>query len=205
MNADSRPGERRGRRVSCTVALAVAGALAAVTLGAGTMGDLFRSGDDGHSNDGAAQPPAATGGPSPSGTPRSEESPPAGSGAVGTLPKAFTGTWKGPVTERSGLPHGNVTAVFTEGKKGQDVVRLTYALEVLGTKVVCRSIGRLVSGEATAIEVRERTDPDGTDATLCTGGESDLDFTLTSGSTLLYRSHEDAAGTPKGVLTRSGG
>ncbi|WP_405389246.1 serine/threonine protein kinase [Streptomyces sp. NBC_01102] len=206
MNADSRPGERRGRRVSCTVALAVAGALAAVTLGAGTMGDLFRSGDDDtHSNDGAAQPPAATGGPSPSATPRPEESPPAGSGAVSTLPKAFTGTWKGPVTERGGLPHGDVTAVFTEGKKGQDVVRLTYALEVLGTKVVCKSIGRLVSGEATAIEVRERTDPDSTDATLCTGSESDLDFTLTSGSTLLYQSHEDAAGTPKGVLTRSGG
>lgn len=58
MNADARPGERRGRRVSCTVALAVAGALAAVTLGAGTIGDLFRSGDadDRHSSDGAAQP-----------------------------------------------------------------------------------------------------------------------------------------------------
>ncbi|MFE8005484.1 serine/threonine-protein kinase [Streptomyces sp. NPDC057418] len=206
MNADSRPGEQRGRRVSCTVALAVAGALAAVTLGSGTLEGLFRSGGDGHSNDGAAQPPAATHSAGPSGTPRPEQSPPAGSGSVSTLPKAFTGTWKGPATERSGLPHGNVTAVFTEGRKGQDVVRLTYALEVLGTKVVCRSVGRLVSGTPTVLKVRERADPDSRDgAALCTGGESDLDFTLTSGSTLLYRSHEEAAGTPKGVLTRSGG
>ncbi|MFH9468238.1 serine/threonine-protein kinase [Streptomyces clavifer] len=207
MNADARPGERRGRRVSCTVALAVAGALAAVTLGAGTIGDLFRSdgADDRHSSDGAAQPPSATRGASPSGTAGPEESPPADGGPVSALPKAFAGTWKGPATERSGLPHGTVTAVFTEARKGQDVVRLTYTLEVLGTSVVCKSVGRLVSGTPTALKVRERADPANADTTLCTDSESDLDFTLTSASTVLYRSHEEAAGTPKGVLTRSGG
>ncbi|MFF3299199.1 serine/threonine-protein kinase [Streptomyces sp. NPDC002908] len=201
---DSGPGSgpHRGRRVSCTVALAVAGALAVVTVGSVTMGDLFDSGGGkGHNND-AAQPPAATGPEDPAGT--TPPGTPAASAPVSALPKAFAGTWKGSATERSGAPHGTVTAVFTEGRKGEDVVRLSYRFDALGTSVVCKSIGKLVSGTATALEVRERVDPDARGGALCTGGEADLDFSLTSAGTLLYESHEEAAGTPKGTLTRSG-
>ncbi|MFF1461497.1 serine/threonine-protein kinase [Streptomyces sp. NPDC058330] len=192
-------GERRGRRISCTVALAVAGALAAVTVGATMLGDLFPGGDDDdrHGNEGAA-PPAATGSEAP-GPSASAAAP------VKALPDAFVGTWKGSATERSGLPHGTVTAVFTEGARGEDVVRLTHRLDVLGTSVVCKGIGTLVSGTATGLRIRERTDPENADGALCTGGDADLDFTLTSRTTLRYESHEEAAGTPKGTLTRSGG
>ncbi|MFF5895338.1 serine/threonine-protein kinase [Streptomyces argenteolus] len=202
MDSGPRSGPGRGRRVSCTVALAVAGALAAVTVGLATTGDLFGGGGKDHGND-AAQPPAATGSKEPGdGTPPGT---PAASAPVGALPKAFAGTWKGPATERSGAPHGTVTAVFTEGRKGEDVVRLSYRFEALGTSVVCKGIGKLVSGTATELKIRERVDPDARGGALCTGGEADLDFTLTSGGTLLYESHEEAAGTPKGTLTRSGG
>lgn len=201
---DSGPGSgtRRGRRVSCTVALAVAGALAVVTFGAVTMGDLFGSGGgNGRGND-AAQPPASSGPKDPAGT--TPPGTPAASAPVSALPKAFAGTWKGPATERSGAPHGTVTAVFTEGRKGEDVVRLSYRFDALGTSVVCKGIGKLVTGTATELRIRERVDPDARGGALCTGGEADLDFTLTSGGTLLYESHEEAAGTPKGTLTRSG-
>ncbi|WP_406146755.1 serine/threonine-protein kinase [Streptomyces sp. NBC_01012] len=200
LDTGPQPGARRGRRISCTVALAVAGALAVVTLGAATMGDLFRSDDDSHGSD-AAKPPAASG----SGTPTDSASEaPAASAPVSALPEEFAGTWKGPATERSGLPHGTVTAVFTEGAKGDDVVRLTHRLDVLGTSVVCKGIGKLTSGTAKEVKIRERTDPDHTDDSLCTGGDADLVFTLTSAGTLRYQSHEEAAGNPKGTLSRSG-
>lgn len=200
LSADSQPGARRGRRVSCTVALAVAGALAAVTLGTGMLQDLLPGGDADSHNDGAAKPPAATDSQSPGTT--APEPTASDGGPVSTLPKAFVGTWQGPTTERSGLPHGTVTAVFTEGKKGEDVVRLAHRLDVLGTTVECKGIGRLVSGTATEVKIRERTDPDNADSALCTGGDADLVFTRTGG-TLGYRSDEEAAGTPKGTLTRS--
>ncbi|MFJ8749635.1 serine/threonine-protein kinase [Streptomyces sp. NPDC102441] len=204
MDTGPQPGTRRGRRVSCTVALAVAGALAVVTVGAATLGDLFTGtgGNNDHGNDAAQQPPSTGQSEKPTGA---ASKPPAATAPVGALPKAFAGTWKGSATERSGAPHGTVTAVFVEGKKSEEVVRLTYRFDALGTTVVCKGIGTLVSGTATELKIRERADPDARTGTLCTGGEADLVFTLTSDDTLRYESHEEAAGTPKGTLSRSGG
>ncbi|MEU9061516.1 serine/threonine-protein kinase [Streptomyces sp. NPDC048430] len=196
------PGARRGRRVSCTVALAVAGALAVVTVGVAMLGDLFPGGgSNDHGNDGA-EPPAS--GQSQKPTDAASKTP-APSAPVSALPKAFAGTWKGSATERSGAPHGTVTAVFVEGKKSEEVVRLSYRFDALGTTVVCKGIGTLVSGTATELKIRERADPDARTGALCTGGEADLVFTLTSEDTLRYESHEEAAGNPKGTLSRSGG
>ncbi|MEU0135193.1 serine/threonine-protein kinase [Streptomyces sp. NPDC006296] len=208
VDAGPEPGTRRGRRVSCTVALAVAGALAAVTVGAGTLGDLFTGDDDGGqgSTHDAAKPPATTGPQDPPGSGQSSGSAaPSGSAPVSAVPKEFAGTWKGSATERSGAPHGTVTAVFVEGRKGEEVVRLSYRFDALGTTVVCKGVGTLVSGTATSLKIRERADPDARTGAACTGGAADLDFTLTSGGTLRYESHEEAAGTPTGTLTRSDG
>ncbi|MFC9246633.1 serine/threonine-protein kinase [Streptomyces sp. NPDC057136] len=196
VNADSRPGARRGRRVSCTVALAVAGALAAVTVGSGVLSGLLPDSDDTKKHENAATPPS----PSRSGKP----SPGATAGQVGALPKAFTGTWKGPVTERSGAPHGTLTAVFTQGRKGSDVARMKVSLTVLGTTVTCHSIGELSSATERVVKIRERLDPDKASSTgLCTGDAADLTFTLTPEGTLVYQSYEEGAGKPHGTLTRS--
>ncbi|MFE1960654.1 serine/threonine-protein kinase [Streptomyces sp. NPDC059479] len=202
---------RRGRRVSCTVALTVAGALAAVLVGSAFLFKLLpgNGSDDnnsasppGSSSDvSTSQPPAdsSTGSAPPTSEDPSSDAPK----PVTEVPAAFIGTWKGPTTERSGATHGDATAVISKGAKGDDVVRMTYTISVLGMDTECRSIGRFVSGTAGQLRVTERTDEDnaGTQG-LCTGAEAGLTFTLKDDGTVLYESDEAAAGTPKGTLTK---
>ncbi|MGA6171600.1 protein kinase domain-containing protein [Streptomyces sp. NPDC012600] len=195
-------GARRSRRVSCTVALAVAGSFAVVALGSGLLDGLFpglggdadrRKGDDI-----AATPPSATA--------PSEDPADAGEDPPGEVPKAFVGTWEGPLTEKTtGHPHGTLTAVFSEGGKGAQVVRMSNTISQLGITVTCNSVGTLTSGTAKELRVRERTDPDRPSTPgFCTTTEADLVFRLTDDGTLGYRSQERGAGLPYGNLTRSG-
>lgn len=204
MSADSRPGEHRGRRLSCTVALAVAGALAAVTVGSAFLFDLMPGGRDHDTADrDAATPPAATASaepPAPTGSPTGAPE------RVAGVPKSFVGTWKGPVTEKtSGQPHGTLTAVFKEGKKGADVVRMTTTISSLGVEVSCHSVASLTSGTGKELTLRERADPDRpSTAGLCTTTTTDVHFTRATDGTLRFRSDERGAGLPYGTLTRSG-
>ncbi|MFG2772068.1 protein kinase [Streptomyces sp. NPDC048350] len=206
-----------GRRVSCTVALAVAGALAAVTLGAGYLFDLMpggrRGADAGRTGGSTASPGTASPGTEspPAGTEPTDKTPTTGptpttapTPAAGSVPAAFLGTWTGPTTERNGSPHGALTAVVTKGGTGEDVVRTTHTISLLGTTVQCHGIGRLTAATATELRVADRTDPDrpGT-AGLCTTGESSFTLTLAADGTLAYRSHEEAAGRPSGTLRKS--
>ncbi len=190
----------------------MAGALAVVTLGTGLLDGLFPDGDADRGNDTAAKPSSSTtapgeptptdsGKPSPTGSDGASEAP------LAALPKAYAGTWKGPVTERtSGQPHGTLTAVFTEGKLGEQVVRMSTTISQLGITVTCNSVGTLSSGTAKELDVHETTDPDRPSTPgLCTASEADLVFRLNDDGTLYYRSKERAAGLPYGTLTRSGG
>ncbi|MFI6059006.1 serine/threonine-protein kinase [Streptomyces sp. NPDC051286] len=196
-------GRNRGRRLSCTVALAVAGALAAVTVGGALLLDLLPGvGGSDAEHGGVAQPPAASSGASPNPADEGYD----GAGQVTALPKTFVGTWTGPLTEKTtGQPHGTLTAVFTEGKKGTDVVRMNTTFSALGVTVSCNSIAKLSSGTAEELTLRERADPDrpGT-AGLCTQTTTDVTFTLTGDGTLRFRSEERGAGLPYGTLARSG-
>jgi serine/threonine protein kinase len=206
VGADSGPGptdRNRGRRLSCTVALAVAGALAAVTVGSALLFDLLPgSGGSDAEHGGVAQPPATSSSASPNPADEGYD----GAGQVTALPKTFVGTWKGPLTEKTtGQPHGTLTAVFTEGKKGTDVVRMNTTFSTLGVTVSCNSIAKLSSGAAEELTLRERADPDrpGT-AGLCTDTTTDVTFTLAEDGTLRFRSEERGAGLPYGTLARSG-
>lgn len=218
MSADTGQGERGGRRLSCTVALAVAGALAAVTVGSAFVFDLMPGGRDadtaGHGD--SAQTPSAT---SPGdtgdtggtgGTSSAEPSAPGGSatrspgGQVAAVPAAFLGTWRGPLTEKTtGAPHGTLTAVFEKGGKGADVVHMTTTITALGVEVSCYSVATLTSGTDTELRLRERADPEraGT-AGLCTTTTTDVHFTRTEDGALRFRSDERGAGLPYGTLTR---
>ncbi|QHY97465.1 Serine/threonine-protein kinase AfsK [Streptomyces sp. S4.7] len=185
------PG-RRG--VSCTVALAVAGALAAVTLGGTLLIDQF---SDNKTSDSADQGPAATG-PSASATRD------AATGPLTAVPKEFVGTWKGPTTEEKGLPHGDYTVEITAGEKGEKVLRSTSFLSLLGVEAKCHGVGTLVSATAKEIKVEESTDPDRPgSAGMCTTTQAaELTFTLTGDGDLRFASREEEAGNPTGTLRK---
>lgn len=205
MSADSRPGEHRGRRLSCTVALAVAGALAAVTVGSAFLFDLMPGGGTDHAEgSGAANPPAATSSAEPSAPADTATGEPERGAEV---PAAFIGTWTGPLTEKSnGNPHGTLTAVFVKGKKGAEVVRMTTSLSTLGVDIDCYSVATLTSGTDKELTLRERADPDRRSTEgLCTTTPADIHFTQAADGTLRFRSEERGAGLPYGTLTRSGG
>ncbi|MFJ8664451.1 protein kinase [Streptomyces sp. NPDC093600] len=179
-----------GRRVGCTAAITVTAALVGVTLGAAYLFDLMPGGRTDANADKTGKTPSA--------------SPPAATAPAGSVPPAFLGTWTGPTTERNGSPHGDFTAVIGKGRTGEDVVRTSHVISVLGTTVKCHGIGRLTSATARELRIADRTDPErpGT-AGLCTGGTSSFTLTLTADGTLAYRSHEEAAGRPTGTLRKS--
>ncbi|MGW2177173.1 protein kinase domain-containing protein [Streptomyces sp. NPDC001732] len=215
-SAPARPDPNRGRRLSCTVALAVAGAFVAVTLGSAFLLDLMPGGGsrNGADQGGARPEPNASQSspsrPSDAGTEDGSGTDDPGAGSsdeVSALPKEFVGTWKGPVTEKtSGQPHGTLTAVFTAGKKGADVVRMNTELTSLGITVSCNSVAALASVTGKEVTLEERTDPDRPSTPgLCTSTTSVVHFTRTADGTLEFRSEERGAGLPYGTLTRSGG
>ncbi|MEV6161184.1 protein kinase [Streptomyces sp. NPDC052052] len=208
----TRPGTQRGRRLSCTVAVAVAGALAAVTVGSAYLFDLMPGGGGrdtaGHGD--AGQAPSST---APSTKPSEPSDPGAGdaggtedAGRISELPEAFIGTWQGPLTEKTtGQSHGTLTAVFTAGKKGTDVVRMTTRVDALGLTVRCHSIAALSSGTQKELTLRERADPDRPgDRTLCTSTTTDVHFSRVDDDTLRFWSEESGAGRPYGTLSRTG-
>ncbi|MFE7579610.1 serine/threonine-protein kinase [Streptomyces sp. NPDC057521] len=230
--ADGLPGQRTGgrsltlgataggdgagrRRVSCTLALAVAGALAAVTVGGAFWLDLM-PGTGGDTGNVGQAPPATSGEPSPpkdsdtgsatKGPTASPTKSPAAPGGAAELPDAFVGTWTGPLTEKTtGEPHGTLTAVFTKGREGTDVVRLTTSLS-MGFEISCYSVATLTTASDDELKLRERADPDRpSTAGLCTTTPADLHFTRASDGTLRFRSDEKGAGLPYGTLTRSDG
>ncbi|NED83795.1 serine/threonine protein kinase [Streptomyces sp. SID11233] len=206
VSADSRPGEHRGRRLSCTVALAVAGALVAVTVGSAYVFDLMPGGrgDDTAEHGGTGRTPGATASPGPTGPGDSAASP---GGQVSEVPRSFIGTWEGPLTEKTtGQPHGRLSVVIRKGKKGADVLRTSTTLSALGVEISCHSIASFTSGTDKELTFRERADPErpGT-AALCTTSTADIHFTRVGDDTLRFRSDERGAGLPYGTLNRSGG
>lgn len=204
MSAGSGPGERRGRRLSCTVALAVAGALAVVTVGSAYVFDLMPGGGGGSTAEHGDT------GRTPGATSSAEPSAPGGAapgGQVTEVPKSFIGTWEGPLTEKTtGQSHGTLSVVIRKGKKGADVVRTSTTISSLGVEVSCHSIASLTSGTDKELTFRERADPDrpGTKA-LCTTTTTDIHFTRVADDILRFRSDERPAGLPYGTLNRSGG
>ncbi|THA73893.1 serine/threonine protein kinase [Streptomyces sp. A0642] len=206
MSAGSGPGEQRGRRLSCTVALAVAGALAAVTVGSAFLFDLMPGGGDADSaGQGTPAPSASPPGAGSSGRPSASAT--GSPGRITEVPAAFVGTWRGPLTEKTtGAPHGTLTAVFEKGRTGAEVVHMTTTITGLGVDLSCYSVATLTSGTDTELKLRERTDPDRpSTAGLCTTTTSDVHFTRTGDGALRFRSDERGAGLPYGTLTRSGG
>ncbi|MEU4132021.1 serine/threonine-protein kinase [Streptomyces wuyuanensis] len=181
-----RPGG--SRKVSCTVALAVAGALAAVTVGAGVLFDLFPGGGGGP-DDTAVQPPASseTGAPTDGGTGPAE------------VPKTFAGTWEGSVTA-AGLPAGTMKVTIEPGRRTGEQVGKAEQTDILGN-FICEDLLTATSADARTLVVDARRGP--RSKGMCSESTKGLRLEL-SGGTLRYVSADARAGNPVGDLTRGG-
>ncbi|MFI8941064.1 protein kinase [Streptomyces syringium] len=171
----------RPRRLSCTLVLSVAGALAAATTAAFVFDLLPGSGKATQKE--AGQKPSATVSSSP---------------GTADVPQAFRGTWTGNVLQSNGTPNGTMTSTITGGAKGTYVIRTKYS--VLNV-VECRSKAKLISATDRKLTLEEVTD--GERSPLCTGETSTVTYTLQADGKLSFTSDDPKGGKPMSSLTRS--
>ncbi|MFJ9631987.1 protein kinase [Streptomyces sp. NPDC101175] len=215
--ATAAPGaDGRGRRVSCTLALAVAGALAAVTVGSVFLYRML-PGDKGTDTSAGSAPSAtSTGGPgrtsgaepstepstgTSTGTSAEPTRAPSSPGATSaqSVPAAYLGTWEGEGTALGGtLPDGTFRLTVSRASVGQQlgVLRQTDQLggvcdDVLTLKQVTGT--RLVASAAGAKTNRD----------VCNQAAHTVTLTPT-GDDLTYASDSSAEGSPTARLSKVG-
>ncbi|MFE5188687.1 serine/threonine-protein kinase [Streptomyces sp. NPDC056628] len=174
----------RGRRVSCTVTLAVAGALAAVTLAAVVVLDRMpgRGADD---RDTSAGSDAA-----PSRTPGATE---------GSVPARYLGTWEGKATAVGGsLPAGTFRLTVHKAEVGEELGRLRQT-DLLGG--VCNDVLTLKKVTARQLVVTS-VGAKGNHAG-CNPEPHTVRITP-AGDDLVYRSESSAEGEPEARLSKTG-
>ncbi|MFD7119650.1 serine/threonine-protein kinase [Streptomyces sp. NPDC059922] len=178
---------RRARKISCTVALAVAGAMAAVMVGGAFLFDLIPSG--GGTNDSAS-----TDKPAPSSS-VSASSPQAGSGDA-SVPAELVGVWDGEVTA-AGLPAGTMKVTIQTGSAGERVGKAEQT-DILGN-FICEDLLTLTGVEGNTLVVDARRGPRSKD--MCTESTTGLRLGLERDG-LRYLSEDARAGSPTGILTK---
>ncbi|MGW1889254.1 serine/threonine-protein kinase [Streptomyces sp. NPDC002004] len=208
--ASAQGPDGRGRRLSCTVALAVAGALAAVTVGSAFLFDLLPGGtggshdtaSGGHSpvatTPGAGDPgrgttPSASRTPSPTPT----RTPTATAAPAGGVPTAFLGTWKGPATGLGGsLPMGTFELAVHRASTGQEFATLTQT-DALGG--VCEDVLTLEKAAGDRLDATGRGK--GTNPDHCSQTPHAIRLAL-RGDALTYASDDPKAGNPQATMAR---
>ncbi|MFJ5308773.1 serine/threonine-protein kinase [Streptomyces sp. NPDC088350] len=202
-------GNRRGRRVSCTLVLVVA-AFAGVTVGSLALYSMLPGEKGSDSAAGSATEPTASGGPSsttsdgrsPTPTPTPSSAPSATVGTPGpapaqTVPAAYLGTWQGTGTALGGtLPDGTFRITVAKVGVGQrlGILRQTDQLggvcdDVLTLKQVTKT--QLVATAAGATSNRD----------VCNQAAHTVTLTPT-GDDLTYVSDSSAEGSPTARLSK---
>ncbi|MYR45351.1 serine/threonine protein kinase, partial [Streptomyces sp. SID5910] len=176
----------RGRRVSCTVALAVAGALAAVTVGSVFLFDLL----PGDRRDSA-------GGDADHGT-RSPSASAPGDGQ-GTVPAAYLGTWEGQGTALGGtLPAGTFRVTVHRAGIGQELGRLRQTDQLGGECVDVLTLKQVTEKQIVAASVGAEGNHGG-----CNQAATTVRLTPV-GDDLQYASESAESGKPEARLSKVG-
>ncbi|MFD5554896.1 serine/threonine-protein kinase [Streptomyces sp. NPDC127068] len=163
----------RGRRVSCTIALVVAGALAAVTVGSAFVFDLFGGGDSG---DGA---PGSSDAKRPA------------------VPERYLGTWEGEGFALSGaLPMGTFTVTVRQAAGGATIGTFRQVDPIDG---VCENVLVLRSADAKRLVATGR--PKESNPYQCTTGAHEVRLEPTAEG-LRYESDNAPAGNPTAQLEK---
>ncbi|MET7286269.1 protein kinase [Streptomyces sp. NPDC005573] len=211
------PGESgRGRRVSCTVALAVAGALIGGVVGLGSLLRPWTGGGDDTADGAASKPrPSVTSAPSgssgaspgPSAAATGPGSDPTGSapapstpgGTGGAVPSRYLGTWEGPATGLGGtLPMGTFRLTVHQAAVGAELGRLRQT-DQLGA--VCTDVLTLKKVTGTRITATSTGAAD--NHAGCNPTPHPVELTP-AGDRLTYTSDSEAEGNPVARLSRAG-
>ncbi|MFD5841122.1 serine/threonine-protein kinase [Streptomyces chartreusis] len=183
--ASSTPGEGgRGRRMSCTVALAVAGALAAVTVGSVFVFELLPGGE----KDSASGDTGAASSQAPQ-----ESDAPAGS----SVPDRYLGTWEGKATVLDGaLPAGTFRLTVHKADVGDEVGTLRQTDLLGGACNDVLTLKKASAKELVVTSVGRKSNHGGCNPTPHT-------VRITpSGDDLVYRSESDDEGNPEARLSK---
>jgi hypothetical protein len=184
VSAASTPGTGgRGRRVSCTVALAVAGALAAVTVGSAFLSDLL---------------PGSSGGADTDQGPSGARPSPDASASLGTVPAAYVGTWEGQATSRESItiPLGTFRVTLREARVGEQVGTLRHT-DIFGG--VCDDVLTLKEVTAKRIVTTSVGAPGNRD--VCNQARHTVLLTPV-GDDLVYASDSKDSGRPEARLSK---
>ncbi|MFC9156313.1 serine/threonine-protein kinase [Streptomyces bauhiniae] len=176
--ATSTPGERgRGRRVSCTVALAVAGALAAVSLGITTW--LHPGSRDGNDTAGSAPTHSAP------------------ADRTGTIPARYLGTWEGKATALDGaLPMGTFRVTVHQATVGKELGNLRQTDQLGGICVDILTLKQVNATRLLATSTGAKSNHKG-----CDPAPHEIRLTPT-GDDLTYTSTATAEGNPEARLSK---
>ncbi|MEU3740479.1 serine/threonine-protein kinase [Streptomyces sp. NPDC032198] len=179
----------RGRKVSCTLVLGVAGALAAVTVGSVFVFGLLPGNDD-KSSDAGAQPPAAT---------SSGQQPGDGADQAGDeVPASYRGSWEGQAVAANGaVPMGTFRLEVERGKVGERFAVMTQT-DQLGGVCAVDLVLKSVSGKEIVARGKGKADS----AAQCTKNTHTVRL-RPKGDDLLYLSENAESGNPEARLSRA--
>ncbi|WP_371100179.1 hypothetical protein [Streptomyces sp. PU_AKi4] len=166
----------RGRRVSCTVALAVAGAPAAVTVGSVFVPDLLPGGSKG----GTAQ---SDGGGEP-------EEP--------ASPATYLGTWEGQADSRESIavPLGTFRVTLEQAEAGEQVGTLRHTDIFGGVCDDVLTLKQVTEKQLVTVSVGAKSNRD-----VCNQAEHTVRLTPV-GDDLVYESDSKESGSPKARLPK---
>ncbi|KOX01493.1 serine/threonine protein kinase [Streptomyces sp. NRRL B-1140] len=178
-------GGGRVRRLSCSVALAVAGAIAAVTIGSVFVFDLLpeRGGDhdDAGSGSRSASPPAADASSAPS----------------GAVPAAYLGTWEGQgVALDGGLPLGTFRVTVEQAAVGEELGKVRQTDPIGGVCVDVLTLKQVTKKELVATSVGATTNHSG-----CNPAKTTVHLKPV-GDDLQYRSESEESGRPQARMSK---
>ncbi|PTH88303.1 serine/threonine protein kinase [Streptomyces sp. A244] len=175
----------RVRRLSCSVALAVAGAMAAVTIGSVFVFDLLpgRGGqDDADAGSGSDSPPAATASSAPS---------------TDAGPAAYLGTWEGQGVALDGrLPLGTFRLTVERTAVGQELGKLRQTDPLGGVCVDVLTVKQVTKKELVATSVGAKTNHSG-----CNPAKTTVRLKPV-GDDLQYRSESAESGRPQARMSK---
>ncbi|WP_371601042.1 serine/threonine-protein kinase [Streptomyces sp. NBC_00564] len=175
----------RGRRLSCTVALAVAGALAAVTVGSAFLFDLMPGGDKSTDSGDTSAADSAYATPSASAT--GEQS----------IPASYLGTWEGPGLALSGtLPMGTIRVTVHQAAVGKELGTFRQTDQIGG---ICDDV--LILKQVTSKQLIATSIADESNRDVCTTGEHEVRLTPV-GDDLKYETDNPEAGDPVARMSK---